>query len=103
MEREVLAKIARIIGGDYAKAHDGLFVPGGSLSNLYGMHLAHNVADPEFASRGAAGGPVCVAFTSDQSHYSYLKSSRLTGLGSSNLISVPSDEQGRMCPQALEA
>lgn len=103
MEREVLQKIASTIGGHYLFAHDGLFVPGGSLSNLYGMHLARNIHDPDFPTRGAAGGPQMVAFTSDQSHYSYLKSSRLTGLGSSNLISVASDGQGRMSPEALEA
>jgi glutamate/tyrosine decarboxylase-like PLP-dependent enzyme len=103
IEDEVLKKIASVIGGAYASARDGLFVPGGSLSNLYGMHLAHNVADPDFATRGAAGGPRCVAFTSDQSHYSYLKAARLTGLGSSNLVSVQTDGQGRMLPESLEA
>ena len=59
-------------------------------------------ADPEIATRGAANGPRLVAFTSDQSHYSYLKSARLTGLGSDNLIEIPSDERGRMCPERLE-
>jgi len=103
MEVELMAKCASLIGGSYPESHDGLFVPGGSLSNLYGMHLAHNTADPDLATRGAVGGPICVAFTSDQSHYSYLKSARLTGLGSNNLIAVASDSKGRMCPQALEA
>lgn len=105
MEREVLAKVASLIGGAFAgpNAHDGLFVPGGSLCNLYAMHLAHNVADPDFNTRGAVGGPRCVAFVSDQSHYSYLKSAKLTGIGSDNLITVKSDSRGRMCPTALEA
>lgn len=103
MENEVLAKVAQTMGGDYAASHDGLFVPGGSISNLYAMHLAHSKADPNYLTRGAAGGPRCVAFTSDQSHYSYLKSARLTGLGSDNLISVATDGQGRMLPDALEA
>lgn len=35
-EIEVLAKMARIVGGAYADVHDGLFVPGGSIANLYG-------------------------------------------------------------------
>ena len=35
-EVEVLAKFARIVGGSYAGSHDGLFVPGGSIANLYG-------------------------------------------------------------------
>jgi glutamate/tyrosine decarboxylase-like PLP-dependent enzyme len=103
MEREVLAKIASVIGGEFAVAFDGLFVPGGSLSNLYGMVLARNIHDPDFGTRGAVGGPHMVAFTSDQSHYSYLKSSKLVGLGTNNLIKVESDGQGRMSPAALEA
>ncbi len=35
-ETEVLAKFGRVVGGPYAEAHDGLFVPGGSIANLYG-------------------------------------------------------------------
>lgn len=38
-EVEVLAKMARIVGGAYAGSHDGLFVPGGSIANLYGALL----------------------------------------------------------------
>lgn len=36
VETEVLTKLARLIGGPYKEAHDGLFVPGGSIANLYG-------------------------------------------------------------------
>ena len=41
VETEVLAKLARVIGGPYSDAHDGLFVPGGSIANIYGMRFAH--------------------------------------------------------------
>mmetsp|Transcript_18208 Transcript_18208/g.50698 ORF Transcript_18208/g.50698 Transcript_18208/m.50698 type:complete len:576 (+) Transcript_18208:39-1766(+) len=102
MEAEVMRKIAEVIGGEYARSHDGLFCPGGSISNLYAMHLAHHSADPDLATRGASGGPRCVAFVSDQCHYSFLKSARVIGLGSDNLISVGSDSRGRMIPEALE-
>lgn len=102
MEHEVLKKIATVIGGDYVNQHEGLFVPGGSLSNLYGMHLARGRADPKLATRGAVGGPQLVAFTSDQAHYSYLKNARLIGLGSDNLVNVKTDGQGRMDPAALQ-
>ena len=103
MENEVLKKVAGIVGGAFSKHHDGLFVPGGSISNLYGLHVARNKADPAFKTRGANGGPRLVAFTSDQSHYSYLKSARLTGLGSDNLISVETDDAtGQMKIEALE-
>ena len=36
VETEVLAKLARVIGGAFSEAHDGLFVPGGSIANIYG-------------------------------------------------------------------
>lgn len=38
-EIEVLAKMARVVGGAYAQTHDGLFVPGGSIANLYGAPI----------------------------------------------------------------
>ncbi|KAK9917530.1 hypothetical protein WJX75_005371 [Coccomyxa subellipsoidea] len=101
-EVEVLAKMARIVGGAYAGTHDGLFVPGGSIANLYGMHLARNRADTGFKSRGAVGGPRLVAFTSEHAHYSYLKAATMTGLGSDNLVVVPCDGNGAMLPSALE-
>ena len=44
VETEVLAKLARMIGSPYTKAHDGLFVPGGSIANIYGLLLC----DPEW-------------------------------------------------------
>ena len=65
------------------------------------MHLARNRADPELKRRGAVGGPRLVAFTSEQSHYSYLKAAALTGLGSDNLVSVACDEGGAMCPAGV--
>lgn len=37
VEVEVLSKLARCIGGQYAQSHDGLFAPGGSISNIYGI------------------------------------------------------------------
>ena len=40
VEVEVLSKLARCIGGEYAQEHDGLFAPGGSISNIYGKSLA---------------------------------------------------------------
>ncbi|KAK9843716.1 hypothetical protein WJX81_003497 [Elliptochloris bilobata] len=102
VERAVLARLAVLAGPSWAAAHDGLFVPGGSIANMYGMHLARAVVDPDSASRGAAGGPCLVAFTSAQAHYSYLKSARVCGLGSDNLVAVPCDASGAMLPAELE-
>jgi glutamate decarboxylase len=102
MEVEIFKKFASVLGGEYPNGHDGLFVPGGSISNLYGMHLAANRKDPKRNTRGAVGGPTLVAFVSDQAHYSGLKSARLLAIGSDNLVKVATNANGAMDAAALE-
>ena len=103
VEQKVLAKMAGIIGGRFGEAHDGLFVPGGSLANTYGLHLARARALPNVNAEGMVGAPQLVAFTSAQSHYSFKKAAMLCGLGSDNLVAVDCDDTGAMCPRALAA
>jgi len=101
MEAEVLRRCARLIG--FEGGYDGLLVPGGSIANLYGMLLARHRADPEWKTRGMNGGPNLVAFTSDHSHYSYKKSAMTMGLGTDNLITIPTDrDTGAMVTEKLE-
>ena len=38
VERAVLARLASLVGTSWAAAHDGLFVPGGSIATLYSAH-----------------------------------------------------------------
>ena len=40
VEVEVLSKLARCIGGEYTQEYDGLFAPGGSISNIYGAQCS---------------------------------------------------------------
>ena len=101
VEQKVLDKLASSIGGRFSEGHEGLFVPGGSLANTYGMHLARHRAIPDVNAKGLVGAPQLVAFTSAQSHYSYKKASMLIGLGSDNLVAVDCDETGAMLPGAL--
>jgi glutamate/tyrosine decarboxylase-like PLP-dependent enzyme len=72
LENEVISKMAKLVGFEEA-AHDGLFVPGGSASNLYALHIARHRAFPEVRTKGLGALPQLVAFTSVQSHYSYTK------------------------------
>eukprot|EP00667_Euglena_gracilis_P005818 EG_transcript_5857 len=102
VELAVLDKIARLVGPAFAASHEGLFVPGGSMANLYGMLLARYRIDPKSRTRGLAGGPVLVAFVSAHAHYSYQKAAIVLGLGTDNLIPVPCDTIGAMQPAALE-
>eukprot|EP00854_Cymbomonas_tetramitiformis_P021219 gene21219-25494_t len=103
VEQKVLQKLARVIGGRFQAASDGLFVPGGSIANTYAMHLARRRADPAANTRGMAGGPRLVAFTSEHAHYSYKKAAMLMGLGSDNLVAVACDAAGAMKPDALRS
>ena len=108
VEQQVLNKVGRVLGGGYGgtagKDAEGLFVPGGSIANMYGMHLARFRAFPEARTKGLhglSGGPL-VAYTSEQSHYSYKKSVSLMGIGTDNLVAVGCDETGAMRPELLE-
>ena len=107
LESEILAKVAHVIGGKYVKpqgsgGHDGLLVPGGSIANLYAMHVARYQKDPHIQTRGMNGGPQLVAYCSASAHYSYLKTARLLGIGSDNLRRVPvSSITGTMAIDAL--
>nr|XP_014155087.1 hypothetical protein SARC_06468 [Sphaeroforma arctica JP610]KNC81185.1 hypothetical protein SARC_06468 [Sphaeroforma arctica JP610] len=99
MERSVLSKFARKIGGRYVQGangeggHDGLTLPGGSVCNQYAMHLARFKAVPEIKQKGMSVllGKKLVAFTSADSHYSYLKAVNMLGLGTDNLVKVKCD------------
>lgn len=105
IEKSCLEKIARCWlndDGEESPAHDGLFVPGGSISNLYSLLLARDRMDPTIRQKGMdrSTNPL-VAFCSDSAHYSYKKSAIVTGLGEDNLIEVQSDDSGAMDPASL--
>ena len=104
METELIVKLGSMVGGGFADRSkvDGLFVPGGSLSNLYALQVARYRACPAVKTKGNAACPGLCAFVSDESHYSYKKSCSLLGLGSDSLYRVPSDPStGAMDPEAL--
>jgi len=102
-EKAVLSKMARCIGGAYAAAHDGLFVPGGSIANLYGLLLARHAKFPSSRDEGLAGLPRMAVFCSEQAHFSVRKCAAVAGLGMASVVPVPCDARGRMRPDALRA
>lgn len=102
-ERAVLGKMARCVGGAYAEAHDGLFVPGGSLANLYGLLLARHRAFPGSGEEGLSGLPRMAVLCSEHAHFSVRKSCTVMGLGARAAVAVPCDGRGRLRPGALAA
>lgn len=101
VEQACIKYITKLFGWD--DQADGIFSPGGSLSNMYGMVLARQNKYPNLKSTGMFGTKPLVAFTSDESHYSIKKSASWLGIGMDNVIAVQTDNSGCMIPEALEA
>lgn len=80
-----------------AEEIDGIFAPGGSMANIYGMILARHRKFPELKREGLAGlDGELVMFCSEDAHYSFVKGSIWMGQGSKSVIKVKSDAKGRL-------
>ncbi|MGH0180606.1 UNVERIFIED_CONTAM: hypothetical protein FKN15_004686 [Acipenser sinensis] len=99
MEEAVLSTLRSLIGWD---SGDGIFCPGGSISNLYAMNLARYRAFPEVKQRGLWAVPRLAVFTSKECHYSVGKSASVLGVGLQNVHPVKVDERGVMIPEDLD-
>ncbi|XP_076242356.1 cysteine sulfinic acid decarboxylase [Calliopsis andreniformis] len=103
MEREVIVKSLALVGYPPLPEADGILCPGGSMSNMYGMALARFKKVPDVKTKGLAGLPPLVCFTSEGGHYSITKGAHWLGLGTDQVYKVKSDDLGRMRPDALKA
>ncbi len=79
---------------------DGMFTPGGSLSNLACMIVGRNeiVAG---AREGGFDGRGRYIYASAESHYSVTKNANMIGVGRRSVRPVDADRDGRMNPDAL--
>ncbi|MEG3639355.1 pyridoxal phosphate-dependent decarboxylase family protein [Magnetococcus sp. PR-3] len=100
MERYLIEKMGSLAGFSNP---DGIFSSGGSNSNLIAMLCARQKMFPDIKRTGSSVLPPLVCLVSDQAHYSFQRGAMVLGLGLDQLIKVPSDDQGRMKPDALEA
>uniref|UniRef100_A0A8D1DUS8 Glutamate decarboxylase 1 n=1 Tax=Sus scrofa TaxID=9823 RepID=A0A8D1DUS8_PIG len=101
METILLKKMCEIIGWGETEA-DGIFSPGGSISNLYGILVARYKQYPEIRTKGMRALPCIVLFVSEQGQYSVKKAAAILGIGTDNVIEVKCDERGKMIPAELE-
>ncbi|KAL7851660.1 hypothetical protein AOLI_G00220160 [Acnodon oligacanthus] len=102
MEDVILKKMHSIIGWS-EKEGDGIFCPGGTMSNLYSVLLARYHFFPRVKTAGMHALPPLALFTSAHSHYSIKKSAAVLGIGSENVFLVKCDERGKMIPKELES
>ncbi|KAM6909727.1 cysteine sulfinic acid decarboxylase [Xenentodon cancila] len=100
IEDAVLRRIMEMIG--WEDGGDGLFNPGGSMSNMYAVNLARYRYCPDIKEDGLFHASRLVILTSQEGHYSISKGAALLGLGTKSVYVVPSDKRGKMIPSALE-
>uniref|UniRef100_A0A8C7RMC0 Cysteine sulfinic acid decarboxylase n=1 Tax=Oncorhynchus mykiss TaxID=8022 RepID=A0A8C7RMC0_ONCMY len=98
MEDEVLSKLRSLVG--WAQG-DGIFCPGGTMSNMYAMNLARYRAFPEVKLKGQWALPRLAVFTSQESHYSVMKAAAFQGIGTENVFKVNVDDRGCMITDDL--
>uniref|UniRef100_A0A8C6W2E3 Glutamate decarboxylase-like 1 n=3 Tax=Nannospalax galili TaxID=1026970 RepID=A0A8C6W2E3_NANGA len=99
VEEAVLKKMIECIGW---KEGDGIFNPGGSVSNMYAMNLARYKYCPDIKEKGLCGLPRLILFTSEECHYSMKKAASFLGIGTQNVCFVETDGRGKMIPEELE-
>uniref|UniRef100_A0AAX7SRF0 Glutamate decarboxylase 1a n=1 Tax=Astatotilapia calliptera TaxID=8154 RepID=A0AAX7SRF0_ASTCA len=102
MEQLTLKKMREMIGWPNGEG-DGLFSPGGAISNMYSVMIARYKYFPEVKTKGMSAAPRLVLFTSEHSHYSIKKAGAALGFGTDNVILLSTDERGRVIPADLEA
>ncbi|XP_007444188.1 glutamate decarboxylase 2-like, partial [Python bivittatus] len=101
LEYVTLRKMREIIGWPGGSG-DGIFSPGGAISNMYAMLIARFKMFPEVKEKGMAAIPRLVAFTSEHSHFSVKKGAAALGIGTDSVILIRCDERGKMIPSDLE-
>uniref|UniRef100_A0A8C4HWV5 Glutamate decarboxylase 2 n=1 Tax=Dicentrarchus labrax TaxID=13489 RepID=A0A8C4HWV5_DICLA len=101
LEYVTLKKMREIIGWPDGRG-DGIFSPGGAISNMYAMLLARFKMFPEVKEKGMSSVPRLVAFTSEHSHFSIKKGAAALGIGTESVICIKVDESGKMIPADLE-
>ena len=99
LERTLIARMNELVG---FTAGEGVFAPGGSISNLMAVLTARHKAFPHVKREGLRQDDRPVMFLSAEAHYSLYRAAAVAGIGVDAAISVPTDEAGRMRPEELE-
>lgn len=98
LEKRVVNELLDMMGFDRG---EGIMVTGGSNSNLLAMLCARTEYSPSIRLTGFGHNRFRV-YVSAEAHYSFDKAANITGIGTQNLIQIPSNEKGEMIPEELE-
>ena len=97
IEKELGEHMGRKVGYEDG---EGIFTPGGSLSNFAGIMIARNEFNERCQQDGHDGSWLTL-YSSELDHYSISKNLAMLGLGRRRLRKVATDERGRMRADAL--
>lgn len=98
IEKRVVNEILEMVGFERG---EGIMVTGGSNSNLVAMLCARTEYSPSIRQTGFGHNRFRV-YVSAEAHYSFDKAANITGIGTQNLIQVPSNDKGELIPEELE-
>lgn len=98
IEKRLVNQLLQLTG---LRQGEGIMVTGGSNANLLGMLCARTDYNPSIRQIGFTHNNFRV-YVSSEAHYSFDKAANITGLGTQNLILIPSNEKGEMIPEELE-
>ncbi|KAK0067433.1 cysteine sulfinic acid decarboxylase [Biomphalaria pfeifferi] len=99
MENYMFKKLTSIVGFDDG---GGLFCPGGSASNQLALHIARFNRFPEIKKVGLYGLPRLRCYISEDGHYSLKKAGNYLGIGEENVVTILTDNSGRVLPGDLQ-
>lgn len=101
METFVLEKLKQAIGFDNG---DGMFFPGGAITNAMAMNLARYKYNPDIKKTGIYGQKRFIVYTSEECHYSIQKASAFVGIGTDNVVKIKTDSvTGKIIPEDFES
>ncbi len=95
IEKECINRLCSFVWNT-KEVNDGVFTPGGSISNIMAMILARNSKFPESKINGLFNAPRFSIFISEQAHYSFIKGAMVLGFGDSSIVKVATDSEGKI-------
>jgi len=99
IEEIVIDRMAQKLGFD-TPGPQGVFTPGGSISNLLAMLIARNQACPNLRNEGFGSNRI-TCYVSQDAHYSVVKNAGILGMGRDNVRLIPTNKAGQLEPQSL--
>jgi len=103
MEKDVLRIMEDSLGflEEGKPSGNGIFCPGGSISNLLALNVARFWKFPQVKEEGMHSIPKIAFFVSELAHYSMKKSFQIMGVGTKGLYEIKADDRGVMIPSEL--